>query len=77
MGKSSCSVVTELSAMWDGLKIVHGKPRRSQSQGPNRDIKNMLVTWLQKNSTTHWGDGLRFIQVMKNRVSNNKKPLIF
>ena len=81
MGKSSCSVVTELSAMWDGLKIAHGKPRRSQSQGsierPNRDIKDMLVTWLQKNSTTHWGDGLRFIQVMKNRVSNNKKPLIF
>ena len=24
------SVITELSAMWDGLKIVHGKPRHSQ-----------------------------------------------
>ena len=23
------SVITELSAMWDGLKIVHGKPRHS------------------------------------------------
>ena len=28
----------------------------------------MLMTWLQSNSTTHWGDGLRFIQVMKNRA---------
>ena len=26
----------------------------------------MLMTWLQSN--THWGDGLRFIQVMKNRA---------
>ena len=26
----------------------------------------MLITWLQSNSTTHWGDGLRFVQVMKN-----------
>ena len=56
------SVITELSAMWDGLKIVHGKPRHSQSQGSveraNRDIEDMLMTWLQSNSTTHWGDGL-------------------
>ena len=28
----------------------------------------MRMTWLQSNSTTHWGDGLRFIQVMKNRA---------
>ena len=81
MGEFVNSVITEFSAMWDGLKMVNGKPRHSQSQGSveraNRDIENMLMTWLQSNSTTHWGDGLRFIQVMKNRVSNNKKPLIF
>ena len=66
------SVITELSAMWDGLKIEHGKPRHSQSQGSvdraNRDIEGMLMMWLQSNSTTHWGDGLRFIQLMKNRA---------
>ena len=66
------SGITELSAVGDGLEIVHGKPRHSQSQGSvehaNRDIKNMLMTWLQSNSTTHWGDGLRFILVMKNRA---------
>ena len=60
--------------MWDCLKIVHGKPRHSQSQGfverASRDIEDMLMTWLQSNSTTHWGDGLRFIQVMKNRAYN-------
>ena len=66
------SIITELSAMWNGLKIVRGKPRHSQSQESveraNRDIKDMLMTWLQSNSMTPWGDGLRFIQVMKNRA---------
>ena len=51
------AVTTELSAVWDGLKIVHGKPRHSQSEEfvehANRDIKDMLITWLQSNSTTH------------------------
>ena len=28
----------------------------------------MLTTLLQSNSTTHQGHGLRFVQVMKNRV---------
>ena len=64
------SVITELSAMWDGLKKVHGKPRHSQSQESvecaNRDIEDILMTWLQSNSATHWGDGVQFIQVMKN-----------
>ena len=50
------SVITELSAMWDGLKIVHGKPRHSQSQRSvervYRNIEDMLMTWLQSNSTT-------------------------
>ena len=66
------SVITELSALWGGLKIVHEKPRHSQSQESveraNRDIEDMLMTWLQSNSATHCGDGLRFIQVMKNRA---------
>ena len=34
----------------------------------NRDIEDMLITCLKSNSTTHWGDGLRFIQVIKNRA---------
>ena len=28
----------------------------------------MLKTWLQSNSTTYWGDGLQFVQIMKNRA---------
>jgi len=48
-------VVTEICAMWPELKIVHGKPRQSQSQGSveraNQDIENMLATWLTDNRT--------------------------
>ena len=66
------SVITELSAMWDGLEIVRGKHRHCQSQGSvecaNKDIEDMLMTWLRSNSTNHCGDGLRFIHVMKNRA---------
>ena len=58
--------------MRDDLEIVDGKTRHSQSQGSveraNRDIEDMFITWLQSNSATHQGDGLRFIQVMKNRA---------
>jgi IS30 family transposase len=43
-------VVKELCSMWKDLKIVHGKPCHSQSQGSveraNQDVENMLGTWL-------------------------------
>ena len=51
------SVVTELSEICIGLKLVHGKPRHSQSEGSaeqaNRYIEDMLTMWLLSNSTTH------------------------
>ncbi|XP_043464212.1 uncharacterized protein LOC122503410 [Leptopilina heterotoma] len=57
--------------MWPELKIVHGKPRHSQSQGSveraNQDIENMLAVWMRENKTTKWSAGLKFIQFMKNR----------
>ncbi|XP_060856078.1 KRAB-A domain-containing protein 2-like [Metopolophium dirhodum] len=58
--------------MWPELKIVHGKPRHSQSQGSveraNQDIENMLTTWMQDEKNRHWSKGLRIIQLMKNRA---------
>lgn len=48
-------VITELASMWPELKIVHGKPRHSQSQGyvkrANHDIENMLTVWIRENKT--------------------------
>ncbi|XP_050313667.1 KRAB-A domain-containing protein 2-like [Anthonomus grandis grandis] len=65
-------VIEELCTMWSGLKIVHGKPRHSQSQGSveraNQDIQNMLMTWMDDKNCTRWSEGLRFVQLMKNRA---------
>jgi hypothetical protein len=43
-------VISELCTMWKDVKIVHGKPRHSQTQGSveraNQDIQNMLTAWM-------------------------------
>jgi len=58
--------------MWPGMKLVHGKPRHSQSQGSaersNQDIRDMLVAWMSDNNTEIWSERLRFIQSKKNRA---------
>ncbi|GFS60703.1 KRAB-A domain-containing protein 2 [Trichonephila clavipes] len=66
------NVVTRLKEFWPALKIVHGKPRHSQSQGSvdraNQDIENMLCTWMQDNKSDRWSEGLHFVHFMKNRA---------
>lgn len=68
--KFANQVVTEICAMWPELKIVHGKPRHSQSKGSveraNQGIENILATWLQDNRTKKWSEWLKFVQFMKN-----------
>ena len=53
-------------------EIVHGKPRHSQSQGSveraNRDIEDILFSWMEENCTSKWSEGLRFVQVRKNNA---------
>lgn len=65
-------IIDNLKTYWPTLKIIHGKPRHSQSQGSveraNQDIENMLTTWMQDNDNSHWSKGLRFVQLMKNRA---------
>ena len=53
------------------MKLVHGKPRHSQSQGSversNQDVRDMMAAWMSDNNTKTWSEGLRFIQSKKNR----------
>jgi len=69
-------IIEDLKEMWDTLKIVHGKPRHGQSQGSveraNQDIQNMLITWMKTNNCKSWSEGLRFVQLMKNRAYHAK-----
>ncbi|XP_016659939.1 KRAB-A domain-containing protein 2-like [Acyrthosiphon pisum] len=49
-------VISELCSMWDGVNIVHGKPRHSQKQGSieraNQDFQNILRAMMKDNDTT-------------------------
>ena len=62
-------IMDELQLMWPGLKIVHGKPRHSQSQGSveraNRDVQDIMRAWMIDNQSTKWSEGLRFCQFQK------------
>jgi transposase InsO family protein len=63
-------IIQSLADMWSGMKLMHGKPRHSQSQGSvegsNQDVRDMLVAWMSDDDTKTWSEGLRFIQSKKN-----------
>ena len=48
-------IIQNLADMCPGMKLVHGKPRHSQSQGSversNQDVRDMLVAWMSNNNT--------------------------
>ena len=52
------------------IKMVNGAPRHSQSQGSvergNKDIEDLLYTWMSTNKTSRWAEALPSIQLMKN-----------
>ena len=55
-------MVNMLENNWPGLKMVHGKPRHSQSQGSveraNRDVEAMLATAMADSKSSHAKTGL-------------------
>ncbi|XP_045118078.1 KRAB-A domain-containing protein 2-like [Portunus trituberculatus] len=70
-GREFCNkLITEVLVLWPGCKLVHGKPRHSQSQGSveraNKDVEAILACWQKDYNTTKWSEGLRFVQWQKN-----------
>jgi len=65
--------------MWGDVKIVHGKPRHSQTQGSiervNRDVEEILSSWMTDNKSKDWPMTLKFVQFQKNRALNSSKLL--
>lgn len=63
------SVIAELCSKWLALKMVHGKPRHSQSQGSaeraNQDIQSILMTRMSDEKSSKWLEGLKFVQLKK------------
>ena len=66
----SNKVVKKITEIWPGCKLVHGKPRHSQSQGSveraNRDVEAILACWLRDNNSRSWVNALPFVQFQKN-----------
>lgn len=64
-----------MKILWPELKIVHGKPKHSQTQGSvaraNQAIENMVTNWMRDNNSTNWRTGLKFVQFMKNRAHHS------
>lgn len=63
-------VIEEIVKLWPECTIVHGSPRRPQTQGSversNQDVENMLRCWLHDNHSTNWSVGCFFVQYCKN-----------
>ena len=61
-GEFCNQIIKSLCEMWNDIKIVHGKPRHSESQGSveraNQDVEKILATWMEANNTTKWSEGL-------------------
>lgn len=66
------ALITELCKFFPQIKIVHGRPRNSQSQGgverANQDVEAMLATWQSDNPGLPWTLGIKFVQMMKNQA---------
>ena len=62
-------LVDEVLEMWPGLKMVHGKPRHSQSQGSveraNRDVENLIACWQADNNSNKLVQGPAILVVTK------------
>ncbi|KAI1722104.1 integrase core domain-containing protein [Ditylenchus destructor] len=63
-------IVSEVVSKWPQCKIVHGKPRHSQSQGSveraNCDIGDILIMYLRQEKSTAWASALHIVQAAKN-----------
>lgn len=66
------SVINKLHDIWDEVKIDCGWPKHSESQESiektNRDLQEMLSTWMDKKNSLDWPSALKFIQFKKNRT---------
>ncbi len=58
-------VLDAVQKSWDGVKVAHGEPRHSQSQGSvgraNQDIENMIAAWMDEKKNPNWPAALKFI----------------
>ncbi|KAL6427587.1 hypothetical protein ACFW04_008812 [Cataglyphis niger] len=68
-------VVYELRSLWNDSLILHGDVPKCEVSC--RDFKSLVESWMKKNPTKTWCEGLNFIQILHNstyRSQNGKVP---
>ncbi|KOC62489.1 SCAN domain-containing protein 3 [Habropoda laboriosa] len=73
--KFAKEVVQELRLLCKDFIILHGEI--SQNKEQNRDFKNLLERWVEKNPTKTWYEAVKYIQIFQNstfRSENGKIP---
>ena len=61
----TAAVIHDLSKLWPGMTIIHGRPRHPQSQGcverANGDLQLKLGKWLEEHPDCGWVEGIKFV----------------
>lgn len=68
-------VVHELRMLWNNFFMLHGDAPKCEVNC--RDFKSLLESWVTKNPTKTWREGLNFVQILHNtmyRCKNGKIP---
>ena len=59
-------IISELAQLWPDCRMVHGRPRHSQSQGGierlNRTVEEKLGAWMVENKSKRWSIGALFVK---------------
>lgn len=68
-------VIAEIANVWPSVKMVHGRPRHSQSQGGierlNRTCQEKLGKWIEETKSTRWTVGRLFVRWQINTQLHN------
>ena len=67
-------VLASLKIIWPGIEVIHGRPRRPQSQGSiercNGDVQDIIGSFMRLHNTTKWAVLLPLIALTKNGKYN-------
>jgi hypothetical protein len=59
-------IIDEIKQLWPQCKMVHGRPRKSTTQGGierlNQTVEKKLFHWMTENSSKQWSVGCRFVR---------------
>lgn len=73
--KFAKQVVYELRTLWNDFLILHEDAPKCEVSC--KDFKSLLESWVRKNPTRTWREGLNFVQILHNttyRCKNGKVP---